>query len=1067
MLESLLQYSIRARYLIIVLTLAVSAFGLYSLNKLPIDAVPDITNVQVQINTELVGFSPTEIEKQVTFNIENSLSGIAGLDYTRSLSRTGFSQVTAVFKDGTDIYFARQQVSERLVQARDRLPPGAEPVLGPISTGLGEVYMWTIEFGKPAAQADAHTLKKYGGYLADGSYQTPEGQILKAEYERTMYLRTLQDWVVSPQIRSVPGVAGVDSIGGYDKIIQVKPDPSKLISYGLTYQDLILALDQNNVSSSGGFVERFGEAFQVRADGRVANMEELRFIKVATRHGTAVRLGDVSDILIGKEVRTGAASKNGNEVVVGTALMLIGENSRTVAKQVDDKIIEIRKSLPRGIEIKAALNRTTLVDATIRTVRNSLIEGALLVIVILFVMLGNIRAALVTATAIPISMLMTAIGMVQTKMSGNLMSLGAIDFGLVIDGAVIIVENCLRCLAEKQHELKRHLTLQERLKVVFEASKQVRGATAFGEAIIIAVYIPILTLTGVEGKMFQPMAMTVIFALVAAFILSLTFVPAMVAVFVSGNVEEKEIKIVSWTHKKYLPILDSALANPKKVIRYAVVSFVASLILFSTFGTEFIPKLDEHNMAFHSIRTPSTSLDQSLSMTKITENIVKEMPEVEFIFSKTGTAEVATDPMPPNVTDSFVILKPHSDWPRPRLSKTEFVEKISKGVEASPGNAYEFTQPIEMRFNELISGVRSDVAVKVFGDDFDEMQKSAQQVAAVLKAIPGAADVRVEQTGGLPTLNVNIRRADVARYGLNVSEIQDVLTLALNGRESGLVFEGDRRFGISLRLGDEYKSDIDKLGRIPVPLSHDDKVPAFVLLSDLADIEMSEGPNQISRENGKRRIVVQANVRGTDLGSFVSSAQAEVSSKVQAKPGQWFVWGGQYENLISAQNRLMLVVPLCFLLIFGMLYKAFDSTRFALLVFSGVPLALTGGILALWLRSLPFSLSAAVGFIALSGVAVLNGLVIVSFINELRKNGMDATQAIRTGSEMRLRPVLMTALVASLGFVPMALNTGTGAEVQRPLATVVIGGIISSTLLTLVVLPALYSMFCKTTEVRK
>lgn len=1060
MLESVLKYSIKNRYLIVILALVAVAVGVFALKRLPIDAVPDITNNQVQINTEFPGLGPVEIEKQVTFPVESSLAGIPGLEYTRSLSRNGFSQVTAVFKDNVDVYFARQQVGERLQEARETLPPGAEPRMGAITTGLGEVTMWAVKFAHPAGKG-AEAKSGQAGWQPDGSYQTPEGERLKEPWQWATYLRTVQDWIIRPQLKGVEGLAGVDSIGGYEKQYHVSPDLGKMTAYGITFQEIIEALEKNNMSAGSGFVENNGEAYLLKVDGRVDNAAKLADVVVAARKGVPVRVRDVARVALGKEARTGSASVAGEEAVVGTALMLIGENSRTVSAAVVEKLAEINKSLPPDIRAEIMLNRTTLVDATIATVKKNLIEGAIFVIVVLFLMLGNIRAALITATAIPISMLMTATGMVHAKISGNLMSLGAIDFGLIIDGAVIIVENCLRRLAEKQHELCRTLTLEERLDVVFQASKQVRGATAFGEAIIIAVYIPILSLTGVEGKMFHPMAATVIFALIAAFVLSLTFVPAMVALCVTGRVTEKDNWLVRTSKALYEPVLSFSMRNRNAVAGVAVGIFALSLLLFSRLGQEFIPTLDEKNIAFHSMRIPSTSLNQSTEMQLQVEKRVSALPEVAHVFAKTGTAEMASDPMPPNVSDTFVVLKPQDQWPDPHESKQSFIKRLEADISKLVGNAYEFSQPIQMRFNELIAGVRSDVAVKVYGDDFESMERTAARIASTLQSIPGASGVRAEQTKGLPSLEIRIDREALARHGLSVAAVQDAIAVAVSGKEAGLIFEGDRRFDVFVRLSpDEGPPDLAALGKLPVPIEvESDGHVAYVQLSDLAKIEVTEGPNQVSRENGKRRVVVQANVRGTDLGTFVAEAQRRINAQVQLPAGQWLEWGGQFENLISARERLSVVVPVCFLLIIGMLYKAFSSLKDALLVFSGVPLAMTGGIISLWARGMPFSISAAVGFIALSGVAVLNGLVMVSFIKEMRKDGHGLEHAIFEGSMTRLRPVLMTALVASFGFIPMALNSGTGAEVQRPLATVVVGGIISSTLLTLVVLPALYRIF--------
>lgn len=1114
MLEKVLHFSIKHRFLIVLLTLAAASGGVYSLLHLPIDAVPDITNNQVQINIAYPALSPVEIEKQITFPIETALAGIPGLQSTRSLSRNGFSQVTAIFDDDVSIYFARQQVNERLLEARESLPPGAEPKMGAISTGLGEVYMWTVEFEHPDGTG-ASVANGQPGWQSDGSYMTPEGERLETPLEKAAYLRTVQDWIIRPQLKGVKDVAGVDAIGGYVKQYHVQPDPMKLVAYGLSFTDVIGALERNNVSVGAGYIEHKSEAYLVRAGGRIRDELEIGNIVLGVEDGTPIHIRQVAEVRVGKELRSGSASENGHEVVVGTALMLIGANSRTVSVGVDEKLTQINKTLPPDIRAKTVLNRTKLVDATIRTVGKNLAEGAILVIVILFLMLGNIRAAFITALAIPLSMLLTAIGMVQSRVSGNLMSLGAIDFGLIVDGAVIIVENCLRMLAEKQHELGRKLTLAERLEVVFVASKQVRSATAFGEAIIITVYFPILALTGIEGKMFHPMAITVIFALAAAFVLSLTFVPAMVALGITGKVHEKENILVRAAKWAYEPTVRASIQHRKAVVIAAVGAFAASLLLFLTLGQEFVPTLDEKDIAMHAMRIPSTSLSQSSDMQFEVEKVVSQFPEVAFVYSKTGTAEMASDPMPPNVSDTFIILTPAESWRSEAeldkliVEKTEAMEKhggrteghadeghghehgeikveghkgkllklIELTVKTLPGNNYEFTQPIQMRFNELIAGVRSDVAVKVFGDEFDDMEPGAQRIAGILRGVRGSADVKVEQTKGLPVMNIEIDRVAISRYGLNIVDVQDVVAIAIGGREAGLVFQGDRRFDLVVRLPENVRRDIDAIRNLPIPLPHREREGAvvrvtsagdarardiqggFVPLGVVAKIDIAEGPNQISRENGKRRVVVQCNVRGRDIGSFVAEAQQRIDEQVKLPAGTWLAWGGQFENLIAARTRLMIVVPICFFLIFILLFSTFNSVKYAILVFTGVPLALTGGIVSLWLRDMPFSISAGVGFIALSGVAVLNGLVMITFINQLRAEGQELEEAVIHGSMTRLRPVLMTALVAALGFVPMALATGTGAEVQRPLATVVVGGIVSSTLLTLVVLPALYRMW--------
>ncbi|MFO0836204.1 MAG: CusA/CzcA family heavy metal efflux RND transporter [Phycisphaerales bacterium] len=1122
MLESILHFSIKNRWLVLLLTVMVGAMGVYSLKQLPIDAVPDITNNQVQINAVAPSLSPIEVEKQVTFTIENALAGIPGLQSTRSLSRNGFAQITAVFEDDVNIYFARQQVSERLGEAKELLPPGVEPVMGPIATGLGEIYMYTVEYEKPHGKGAAFTPGK-PGWQKEGVYLTPEGRTLTSDLELASYLREVQDWIIRPQLKSVKDVAGVEAIGGYVKQYHIQPDPMKLVSYGLSFAEVIDAIEKNNLSSGAGYIEHKGESYLVRATGRIETPEQIAEIVVSARGGVPIRVKDIihdgGGIGIGRELRTGSASENGEEVVVATTIMLLGANSRTVAASAETKMAEIQRSLPPGVKAKAVLNRTKLVDATIATVQRNLLEGAVLVIVVLLLLLGNVRAAIICALAIPLSMLMTATGMIKGNVSGNLMSLGAIDFGLIVDGAVIIVENCLRRLGEAQHHKGRLLTLQERLHEVMVAAKEMIQPSVYGQAIIVTVYFPILALTGVEGKMFHPMAMTVIFALIAAFVLSLTFVPAMVAILITGKVTEKDMFLIRWAKAAYEPVLKKAVQFRWPVAGAAVLAFAASALLFTRLGQEFVPTLDEKDLAMHSMRIPSTGITQSQAMQFDVEKAVSSIPEVAFVYSKTGTAEMATDPMPPNVSDTFIIFKDKSQWrSEPELDraiaakqeaiaklgshadeldkydeheeeseikieghKGKLIQLIQLTVAGVPSNNYEFTQPIQMRFNELISGVRGDVAVKVYGDDFDPMEKVAQQVLAVLQSIPGVADAKAEQTEGLPVMTVDIDREAIARYGLSVHDVQEVVAVAMGGREAGQVFEGDRRFDLVVRLPDALRGKIDMIERLPIPLpkmrdetsgvrlvsaavsptaglSPKTDEMGFVPLGNVAKLDVAEGTNQISRENGKRRIVVQCNVRGRDLGSFVEEAQAKMAS-VQLPAGQWLVWGGQFENLVAAKQRLTVVVPICFFLIFLLLFSAFKSVKYALLVFSAVPLGLTGGIVALWLRDLPFSISAAVGFIALSGVAVLNGLVMVSFINQLRQEGLARDAAIFRGCLTRLRPVLMTAMVASLGFVPMALAHGTGAEVQKPLATVVIGGLISSTLLTLVVLPALYRIF--------
>ncbi len=1050
MLERILRFSIRQRWVVLAITLGIACLGVYNYQRLPIDAVPDITNVQVQINTEAPGYSPLEAEQRITFPIETVMAGIPRLSETRSISRYGLSQVTVIFEDGTDIYFARQLVNERLQEIKGKLPPEIDPKMGPIATGLGEIFMWTVE-------PEAGALKPDGTSYTDAD------------------LRTIQDWVVKPQLRNIPGVTDVNTIGGYEKQYHVTPDPEKLIAYGLSFHDVLQALAMNNANVGAGYIEHRGEQYLVRAPGQVVDIEDIQQILIGNYKGVPIYIKDVANVLLGKELRTGAATKNGKEVVIGTVFMLMGENSRAVSRRVADKMVEVNQTLPKGVIAKTMYNRTTLVDKTIYTVKKNLVEGALLVIVILFILLGNIRAALITALVIPLSMLFTITGMVSNKVSANLMSLGALDFGIIVDGAVIIVENCIRRLTEEQRKLGRILTRAERLGVVFEASKEVRKATMFGELIIMIVFLPILSMTGIEGKMFYPMAFTVIVALIGAMALSLTFVPASVALLFSGRLSERENVLIRLAKKVYIPTLNMAMRNKALVITVVSVLVVLSGLLVTRMGSEFLPTLEEGDIAIHALRIPGTSLSQAVEMQHVLEKKIKEFPEVNDVFSKIGTAEIATDPMPPSVADTYVILKPRSEWPDPYKPWADLVQELEEGLKMVPGNKYEFTQPIQMRFNELIAGVRSDLAVKVFGDDMEVLHDTGERIAAVLGDVSGASDVKVEQVTGLPVLTIQMNRKEMARYGLNISEVQEIIEVAIGGKAVGKVFEGDRRFELIVRLPDEIRSDVEKLKRLPIPLpkvegmldtgllpttySEGEKTLSYITLDSIAKFNIEPGPNQVSRENGKRRVVVTANVRGRDIGSFVKDAERKIKEEVTIPPNYWISWGGQFEHMISAKNRLKIVAPIALLLIFLLLFVTLENIKDAFLVFTGVPFALTGGVASLWLRDIPLSISAGVGFIALSGVAVLNGLVMVSFINKLRADGTSIDRSILNGAVLRLRPVMMTVTTDILGFVPMAIATGTGAEVQRPIATVVIGGLISSTALTLLVLPVLYRIF--------
>lgn len=1020
--------------LVLALTFLFAGFGVYNIQNLAVDAVPDITNVQVQINTKAQGFTPLEVEQRITYLVETAMAGIPKLDYTRSLSRYGLSQVTVIFDEGTDIYWARQQIGERIQSIRSDLPNNVEPNLGPIASGLGEIFTYSVH-------AAPNALKE------DGTAYNAED------------LRTLQDWVIRPQLLKVKGVTEINSQGGFERQYQVVPVPEKLIAYKLTISDVISALEVNNSNRGAGYIERFDGQYLVRSPGQLKTIDDIANTVIAKRDDAPVRIKDVANVLLGKELRTGAATYNGEETVLGTAMMLIGENSRVVAKAMADKLVDVQKSLPAGVIVEAVYDRTTLVDKTIATVQTNLFEGAILVIVILLLLLGNVTGALITAMVIPLSMLFAVTGMVGNRVSGNLMSLGAIDFGLIVDGAVIVVENCLRQLGVAQHKHGRLLTLNERLNVVTAATKEVFTPAVFGIVIIMLVYLPLFALSGVEGKMFQPMAFTVVAALIGALIFGVTFVPAAIAVFVRGKVDETENAVMRGVKKVYKPLLGISLKLPWLMVGIATALVLVLGFKVKNMGAEFLPKLDEGDIAMHALRITGTGIEQSVQMQKELEQAILDQPEVANVFSKIGTADVASDPMPPNVADTFLILKPQEEWPNPALTKAELVQQIRTRVNDVPGNNYEFTQPIEMRFNELIAGVRADVALRIYGDDLSVLKEFGEKATGLMRNIAGATDVRLEQMEGLPTLSVTPMRDHMALLGLSVNDIQQTLAAAVGGVQTGLIYEGDKRFSLLVRLDKRWSSDVSALARLPVALPKDSNPELeFVPLGEVATISIEKGPNQINRESGKRNVVVTANVEGRDLASFVSDAQASMNESLNLPSGYWLEYGGTFEQLQSASKRLSLVVPVTLLLIFGLLYSAFGSLRDSLIIFSGVPLALTGGVLALLLRDMPLSISAGVGFIALSGVAVLNGVVMLSFIKQLRSDGLSLFDAIHSGALQRLRPVLMTALVASLGFIPMALNSGTGSEMQKPLATVVVGGIISSTLLTLLILPALYKL---------
>ncbi len=1023
--DRIIQFSINNAIWVMMFVIAWIGVGIYSYQKLSIDAVPDITNVQVQINSQANGFTAPEVEQRITYPIENAMSGIPNLEQTRSISRYGLSQVTIIFKDGTDIYWARQLINQRLQEAKSALPDSIDPQMSPISTGLGEIYQWVVKAEPNAKKADG------SAYSA-------------------MDLREIQDWIIRPQLQRVQGVAEVNSIGGYNKTYVVSPDLTRLQQLQIPLTDLQDALQNNNENRGAGFIEENGQQLTVRVPGMLTSIQDIQNVTVATKNGLPIRVADVASVSIGHDLRTGGATYNGQETVLGIAMMMMGENSKTIAKAIDDKVQEIQRSLPQGVVIETVYDRSSLVDKAIKTVAKNLIEGAILVIVILFIFLGNFRAALITACIIPLAMLFTLTGMAEQKISANLMSLGALDFGIIVDGAVVIVENCIRRLAEAQHLKGRLLTRSERFTEVFLAAKQARRPLIFGQIIIMVVYLPIFALAGVEAKMFHPMAMTVVLALLGAIILSVTFVPAAVALFVTGEVKEKESRWMMMLKKDYAGLLDKAYAFRYVVVTAAVSILILTGAIATRVGSEFAPQLSEGDFALQLMRAPSTGIEESLRIQETVEKqLLKAFPEIKAIFARTGTAEVATDVMPPNISDGVVLLKPHDQWPNQKETVDELRTRMLQFVNQIPGNNSEFSQPIELRFNELISGVRSDIGVKVFGDDMQVLNQEAEKIAQQLRSIPGASEVKVEQTDGLPLLNVDVNHALAAQYGLSVKSIQDIVAASIGGQSVGQILQGDRRFDFVIRLQENMRTP-QQLAQLPIRLPNG----GLIQLQDVAKVENILGLAQVSRENGKRRVIVTANVRDRDLGSFVQEMQSKLAQQ-KLPSGYWLGYGGQFENLASATARMQIVVPMALIMIFVLLMAVFSNFKDSLLVFSGVPFALSGGLVALWLRDIPLSMSAGVGFIALSGVAVLNGLVMLTFIKELRAT-LDVHAATWKGAVLRLRPVLMTAFVASLGFIPMALATGTGAEVQRPLATVVIGGIISSTILTLVLLPVIY-----------
>ncbi|MBJ6723719.1 efflux RND transporter permease subunit [Geomesophilobacter sediminis] len=1021
MIDRILRFALEQRLLVLMATALLIGTGIWAMKKLPVDAFPDVTNVQVQILTQAGGMAPTEVEQLVTFPLETTLGGLPRLHEVRSVSKIGLSVITVVFEDGADIYFARQQVFERLQQARDRLPKGLEPQLGPVTTGLGEIYQ----------------------YIVQGKLDVRE-------------LRAIQDWVIRPMLRTVPGVTDVNSFGGEVKQYQVQVDPGKLKSLGLTLRNVYEAVEQNNTATGAGYIEHRQEQYMVRGVGLAKGVEDLKRIVVTARGGTPVRLDEVAELRIGSEPRQGATTTDGNgEAVAGIVLMLKGASSKEVVAGVKEKVQVIQKALPPGVKLVPYYDRTELVEKTIATVRTNLIEGGLLVVAVLFYFLGNLRGAVIVAVTIPLSMLFSFLGMQWLGLSANLMTLGAIDFGMIVDGSVVMVENTVRHLSErKEGEGTRH--------TIYNSAREVARPILFGVLIIIVVYLPIVTLTDMEGKMFSPMAFTVGFALLGSLLLTMTLVPTLCSFFLRGKVEEKDPKLLRLAREAYLPFLARTLPHPKRTLGVTAVLLGFSLLLVPLLGKEFLPVLDEGAVAIQSFRLPSVSLTDSVRSGALVEKALLSFPEVEKVVSRAGRAEIANDPMGVEVSDIFVSLKPRGDW-KSAGDKEELVEKMRKRLENVPGMSYSFSQPIAMRVDELVSGVKSQVAVKLFGEDMELLKTKGEEISKVLEKQAGAADVMTEKVSGLAYLQVEVDREAISRYGINVADVREVLEIAVGGKQASEMFEGQKRFAIALRFPEQMVNSPDKIGEILIAAPGGARVP----LKQLARIYTEEGPAQISRENGSRRIVVECNVTGRDLGGFVADAQRAIEAKVKLPPGYYLVWGGQFENQQRAMARLAVILPICLSLIFILLFSTFGSVRQAVLIILNVPFALIGGIMALFLRGLPLSVSGAIGFIALFGVAVLNGIVMVACFNKLRQEGRSLDEAILAGAGIRLRPVLMTALVASLGFIPMALSHGTGAEVQRPLATVVIGGLVTSTLLTLVVLPIFYRWWETRSEIAR
>ncbi|WP_374000390.1 efflux RND transporter permease subunit [Bdellovibrio bacteriovorus] len=1038
MINKIIHFSVYNRTLVLLFTGILAFAGFYSFQHLPIDAVPDITNNQVQINTTIEGLAPEEIERAITFPVESSMRGIAGVLEVRSITRFGLSQVTVVFKDTVDVYRARQMVTERLQGVLPELPKGAEARLGPISTGLGEIFQYTLDFKKPA--------------------KNPEERL-----KQLMEIKALQDWFVKPRLLTVEGVAEINTTGGYEKQFHVQPNIKKMASYGIHFEDIVESLEKVNKNVGGGYIAQTAEQFLVQGVGLFKSAKDIEKVPVKQLDSfRMIRIGDIAEVKLGKELRTGAATHNGRETVLGTVMMLLGENSRTVATRVKDKVDEIRKTLPSDIDMVTVYNRSDLVNATLGTVEHNLMMGATLVIVVLFLLIGNIRAAVITAVTIPLSLLATFLIMKPLGISGNLMSLGALDFGIIVDGTVILIDNCVRYVHERSKEYGRKLTRDEVQAAVYEAAVEVRVAAGFGELIVVVVFLPIFALTGVEGKMFGPMAATFAIAVASALVLSFTTAPALASLILKGNSEDKEPKFMEWIRKAYQPLFELSFKHRVATLTTAVMAVIVGGVLFATRGAEFLPQLSEGSFAFHMIRPVNLSLDQSIAFQQKADQIIKEFPEVDNVFSRIGTSEVATDPMGVNISDTYIMLKEKSDWPKSNNGKRHTYETLVNALVARlekelPGQNYLASQPIQMRFNELLEGTRADVSVKIFGPDLQTNMNLAKEVQGIVSKVPGAGDVEVDLAGTSPVLRIEPKEEAIKRYGANTSDVLNTVSIALGGQESGFLYENERKYPIVVRLSDDERSNLNTIRNLPVGLGTNTTTP----LSNLATSKFSETFGSINREDSNRRSAVLINLRGRDTESFVNEAKQVVEQKVKLPQGYYLQWGGNFKNLQEARSRLLVLTPIALILVLLMIYAAFRSVGQTMLIFSCIPFALVGGVVGLIANGLPFSISAGVGFIALSGIAVLNGVVLVNYFNQLKNQGKTGKDLVMTGTLIRLRPVLMTALVAIFGFLPMMLSTGIGAEVQRPLASVVIGGIVSSTILTLIVLPTLYSIFEK------